>query len=242
MRHEAGMSAIEKAIGRALASLCARLGIEMPTLTRVQYRKGTVTLSTSDAQTKGALTAPRSLLCELFRISEPMLGLRLWRPEGHRDPVSEALQRDGMAHDDWLALARALLEAGEHEEAQLLWLAADSLLSTDHEGGFFPRWPRAARIHAGAHSSPPSLVEKLLPLAKSKSAVEASIALSAIADAIAPAVFELRARPVQPARAARLIRALDTLLPAAESSRAPAVREAAHLLRWRYAFARDLHG
>ena len=56
------------------------------------------------------------------------------------------------------------------------------------------------------------------------------------------ALFDLAQRPVQPARAAKLTRNLELLLPKLEGSKAPAVKEEAHLLRWPYMLARDLHG
>ena len=116
---------IEQATRTALASLGTQLGLILPPLTRVQVRQGTVALTTAVGITRGALTAPRALLCELLRKPEPTLGLRLWRADpGRTDPVSAALQRDGRAHDDWLALVQVVLDSGDREEAQLLVTAA----------------------------------------------------------------------------------------------------------------------
>lgn len=236
------MGPLEQASSAALTSLASQLGLALPPLKKVRVRGDTVALTTAAGVTTGALTAPRTLLCELLRPTEPTLGLRLWRPTGLADDVAVALQGDGRAHDDWLALARVVLEAGEQEAAQLLWLAADSLLTCEDPGDFFPRWPRAARVAAGSFSSEASRVEKLLPLAKSRSPVEACLAAQTIAHDFAAALFDLAQRPVQPARAQRLRRSLAGLLPSLEARSEPAVREAAHLLRWRATFARDLHG
>lgn len=136
------MGPLEQAANAALTSLAAQLGLALPPLKKVRARGDTVALTTAAGVTTGALTAPRTLLCELLRPTEPTLGLRLWRSTGLEDDVSAALQGDGRAHDDWLALARVVLEAGEQEAAQLLWQEADSLLTCEDPGDFFPRWQR----------------------------------------------------------------------------------------------------
>ncbi len=230
-------------MGPALTSLGAQLGGVVPAFARVQWRRGVVTLTTAEGRVTGSLTAPRTLVCALPRRSAPVLGLTVWRPEpGARDAVWRALQLDGAAHDGGLTLARTLRDAGAQEEAQLAWSAADSLLTTEDEGGFFPRWPGAARVLAGSSASAPSLVEKLLPYLKSKSSLEACLASEGVAWNVGAALFDLAQRPVQPARAAKLTRNLELLLPKLEGSKAPAVKEEAHLLRWPYMLARDLHG
>lgn len=183
--------ALLAAVRRALVGLGAALALPAPDLRSAACAEGVLSLRRGDGGlVAGALTAPRGLVVSLWDAT-PGLEQRVWSvPRGRWDPVRTALQCDDAAQQAWLALAAMLLARGEREEAQLVWLQAESLETVDRRSAafkaLFPRLPAAAAITQA--SSAAAYLVRIGAFVEAPAVIDRFIAAEAFLDHIAEAL------------------------------------------------------
>lgn len=221
---------------KCLESLAAALRVPSLEVRTIEYQSRQVVFERDHGDpVVGSLSAPRSLVASCW----PTLETRLFAVQGDGFAIGDwdLLRRtltcdlegeSTRVHTDWLALAHAVLEDGDREEAQLVWLqCSDFGLVSRRSAAFkamFPEQPASAKLTSA--SSCAAFVERTLALASSPLGIDRFVVARALLDNLVEALHEVSGK-----RRERLMHGVVAALEQFENDDVPAVRELSRLLR-----------
>lgn len=186
-------------------ALARALAVPAPMLGPCNWKHGRLSTKLDGKLVVLPLSAPTTVVASLW-VNHALASARE-QPAGAWNAIVTLCRCDGDSHVRYLALVAAIHASGSTHEARLAWMQARTIQDEDDraDGLFVPifgKVPRAALIDSARSSA--ALLERLLPFAKSKSAVDRMIAAEAIGEHCSQACLE-----VSGARRTRLIRNVD---------------------------------
>jgi hypothetical protein len=223
---------VETAVAKALASLGRGLALPDRPFESVRYQTGRMSLRFSNHLVEGSLSAPRSLVGEVWG-DIPGVTDRVWAVSAGRwDAVRTCLQCDDAVQADWLTLAESLRRAGNIEEAQLTWLQAEDFATAQRRSPRFKQlFPTLSEVQQlNAASSAAAFIKRLLHHVDAASVVDRFIVARDLLDHLWEAYNDVEGK-----RQAQLVEEVEAGLAALDKQSEPCIRELSRLVRsqWR---------
>lgn len=218
-----------------IEALAAGLPAPARTFGRFAWARGMLSATLGTRKVRLALSAPNSVVAAVWSDDLSAFAAARTQPPGQWNRVVTLTRCEGAPHDRYLDLVAAMQACGETTQAQLAWMQACRIQDEDDRDSdlfalLFPKLPKAACIDTARSAA--ALLERLFPLARSRSPIDQMILALELAENVVDAAHD-----VSGPRLRRLIDQVDKALATLSRSPETAIVDVVKLARISWANA-----
>ncbi len=216
-------------------ALAAGLPAPARTFGRFAWARGVLSTTVGTRKVRLPLAAPNSVVAAVWSDDLATFAAARAQPLGQWNRVVTLTRCEGAPHDRYLELVATMQACGETSQAQLAWMQACRIQDEDDRESdlfplLFPKLPKAAGIDTARSAA--ALLERLFPLARSRSPIDQMILAHELAENVVEA-----ANDVSGLRLRRLIDQVDKALATLSRSPETAIVDTVKLARISWAHA-----